>query len=86
MYTDVYIYIYIYIYLCIYINAANLATLEPYSHDVSCISNLPGVSQQDCLGYSSNHGLNKLIPQHLLMKDLQENLLALTKLICLSVI
>ena len=27
------------------VNAANLATLEPYFHDVSCISNLSGVSQ-----------------------------------------
>ena len=33
--------------------------LEPYSHDVSCISNLSGVSQEDCLGHSSNHGLSK---------------------------
>ena len=41
------------------VNAANLATLEPYSHDISCISNLSEVSQQDCLGHSSNHGLNK---------------------------
>ena len=41
------------------VNAANLATLEPYSHDDSCLSDLSGVSQQDCLGYSSNHGLNK---------------------------
>ena len=41
------------------VNAANLATLEPYFHGVSCISNLSGVSQQVCLGHSSNHGLNK---------------------------
>ena len=41
------------------VNAANLATLEPYSHDDSCISDLSGMSQQDCLGHSSNHGLNK---------------------------
>ena len=41
------------------VNTANFATLEPYSHDDSCISNLSGVSQQDCLGHSSNHGLNK---------------------------
>ena len=41
------------------INAANLATLEPYHDNVSCISNLSGVSQQDCFGHSSNHGLNK---------------------------
>ena len=41
------------------VNAANLAVLEPYSHDVSCISNLSGVSQQDCLVHSSNHGLDK---------------------------
>ena len=27
------------------VNAANLATLEPYSHDNSCISNLSRVSQ-----------------------------------------
>ena len=27
------------------VNAANLATLEPYFHDVSCISNLSGMSQ-----------------------------------------
>ena len=40
-------------------NDANLAMLEPYSHDVSCTSNLPEVSQQDCLGHSPNHGLNK---------------------------
>ena len=40
------------------VNAANLATLEPYSHDVSCISNLSGVSQQDYLGHSSNHDFN----------------------------
>ena len=72
------LYIYIYTYIYIYINVANLATLEPYSHDVSCISNLSAVLQQDCLGHSSNHGLNKLIPQLLLMKDIKENLLALT--------
>ena len=41
------------------VNAANLATLEPYSHDVSCISNLSGVSQQDYSGHSSNHDFNK---------------------------
>ena len=41
------------------VNAANLATLEPYSNYDSFISNLSGVSQQDCLGHSSNHGLNK---------------------------
>ena len=33
--------------------------LEPYFHDISCISNLSGVSQRDCSGHSSNHGLNK---------------------------
>ena len=33
--------------------------LEHYFHDISCISNLSGVSQQDCSGHSSNHGLNK---------------------------
>ena len=48
---------YIYIYKCR--NVANLATVEPYSHDVSCISNLSGVLQQHCLGHSSNHDLNK---------------------------
>ena len=31
------------------VNAANLATLQPHSHDISCISNLSEVSQQDCL-------------------------------------
>ena len=41
------------------VNAANLATLEPYSHDVSCISNLSGVSQQDYLRHSSYHDFNK---------------------------
>ena len=41
------------------INAANLATLDLYSHDISCISNLSEVSQQDCLVHSSNLGLNK---------------------------
>ena len=41
------------------VNAANLATLEPYFREVSCISNFSGVSQQDCLGHFSNHGLNK---------------------------
>ena len=41
------------------VNAANLAMLEPYSHDVSCISNLSEVSQQDCLVHSCNHGLDK---------------------------
>ena len=37
------------------VNATNLATLEPYSRDITCISNLSGVSQQDYLGHSSNH-------------------------------
>ena len=41
------------------VNAANLATLEPYSRDITCISNLSGVSQQDYLGHSSNHDINK---------------------------
>ena len=41
------------------VNATNLATLEPYSHDDSCISNLSGVSRQGSLGHSSNHSLNK---------------------------
>ena len=33
--------------------------MEPYSHDISCTSNLSEVSQQDWLGHSPNHGLNK---------------------------
>ena len=41
------------------VNAPNLATLEPYSHDISCTSSLSEVSLQDCLGHSPNHGLNK---------------------------
>ena len=41
------------------VNAANLAMSESYFYDVCCISNLSGVSQQDCLGHSSNQGLNK---------------------------
>ena len=41
------------------VNATNLATLGPYSCDTTCISNLSGVSQQDYLGHSSNHGINK---------------------------
>ena len=41
------------------VNAANLAMLEPYSRDITCISNLSGVSQQDYLGHSSNHNINK---------------------------
>ena len=41
------------------VNAANLATLEPYSRDITCISNLSGVSQQDYFGHSSNHDINK---------------------------
>ena len=41
------------------VNVANLATSEPYFHDISCVSNFSGVSQQDCLGHSSYHGLNK---------------------------
>ena len=41
------------------VNAANLSSLEPYSHDTSCTSNLSEVSQQDCLGHFPNHGLNE---------------------------
>ena len=41
------------------VNVANLATLEPYSRDITCISDLSGVSQQDYLGHSSNHDINK---------------------------
>ena len=41
------------------VNAANLATLQPYSYDVSCVSNFSGVSQQDYSGHSSNLDFNK---------------------------
>ena len=39
--------------------AVNLATLETYYHDISCTSNLLETPQQDFLGHSPNHGLNK---------------------------
>ena len=29
------------------------------SHDITCTSDLYEVSQQNCLGHSTNHGLNK---------------------------
>ena len=54
------------------VNAANLATLDPFPQDISFASNLSELMQselfrQDCLGNSSNHGLIA-----------KENLLALT--------
>ena len=41
------------------VNPGNLATLELYSLDINCTSNLIEVSEQVCLGHSPNHSLNK---------------------------